>query len=374
MNPTTYSCQIVRTPQLERDRDRGEAHRAPDVAGDEDRAAPEAVDPGARRQAEQDERQELDRPEQRDLERGRIQQDDRHERDREQADLRPELADRLGRPELRTKSGWRRRLAGLGLTAGESTRVAAHVSASAARAARRSIDGVLDRVRPERLRGPAARRGRPAGRRRSRRSPGVHLLDRTSDASHNRSVFTHGRRARPGRARPSSGSSRPRSTRSTWTPTAASTRASAPSTSSRSCPLGDDDDGRLRRARPRRSASAIATRFDLPVYLYANAATPRRPGEAGRRPARPVRGPARPRSTQRGREPDFGPARLHPSAGAVAVGARPFLIAYNINLDSDGRRARQADRPARPRVGRRPAEGPGQRLLDRGAAAAPRSR
>ncbi len=38
---------------------------------------------------------------------------------------------------------------------------------------------------------------------------------------------------------------------------------------------------------------------------------------------------------QRGREPDFGPARLHPSAGAVAVGARPFLIAYNINLDSE---------------------------------------
>ena len=38
---------------------------------------------------------------------------------------------------------------------------------------------------------------------------------------------------------------------------------------------------------------------------------------------------------QNGREPDIGPARMHPSAGAVAVGARPFLIAYNINLDSD---------------------------------------
>ena len=40
------------------------------------------------------------------------------------------------------------------------------------------------------------------------------------------------------------------------------------------------------------------------------------------------------RSACAGREPDFGPARMHPSAGAVAVGARPFLIAYNINLDS----------------------------------------
>ena len=38
---------------------------------------------------------------------------------------------------------------------------------------------------------------------------------------------------------------------------------------------------------------------------------------------------------QNGRQPDFGPARMHPRFGAVAVGARPFLIAWNINLDSD---------------------------------------
>ncbi|MBI3745707.1 MAG: hypothetical protein HY264_04140, partial [Chloroflexi bacterium] len=37
---------------------------------------------------------------------------------------------------------------------------------------------------------------------------------------------------------------------------------------------------------------------------------------------------------QNGRGPDFGPARIHPRAGAVAVGARPFLIAWNINLES----------------------------------------
>jgi glutamate formiminotransferase len=30
--------------------------------------------------------------------------------------------------------------------------------------------------------------------------------------------------------------------------------------------------------------------------------------------------------------PDFGPPRLHPTAGAVAVGARFFLIAFNVNL------------------------------------------
>ncbi|NGZ03608.1 MAG: hypothetical protein CV090_11225, partial [Nitrospira sp. WS238] len=32
--------------------------------------------------------------------------------------------------------------------------------------------------------------------------------------------------------------------------------------------------------------------------------------------------------------PDFGPARLHQSAGAIAIGARPPLIAYNVNLHS----------------------------------------
>jgi glutamate formiminotransferase len=35
------------------------------------------------------------------------------------------------------------------------------------------------------------------------------------------------------------------------------------------------------------------------------------------------------------RRPDYGPARMHPRAGAVAVGARPFLIAFNVNLASD---------------------------------------
>jgi glutamate formiminotransferase len=35
------------------------------------------------------------------------------------------------------------------------------------------------------------------------------------------------------------------------------------------------------------------------------------------------------------RAPDFGPRRTHPRAGAVAVGARPFLIAWNINLTTD---------------------------------------
>jgi glutamate formiminotransferase len=77
----------------------------------------------------------------------------------------------------------------------------------------------------------------------------------------------------------------------------------------------------------------IATRFEIPVYLYARAAT--RPDREKLADVR--RGQyegLRAEIGQRGREPDFGPAHLHPSAGAIAVGARPFLIAYNINLDT----------------------------------------
>jgi glutamate formiminotransferase/formiminotetrahydrofolate cyclodeaminase len=35
------------------------------------------------------------------------------------------------------------------------------------------------------------------------------------------------------------------------------------------------------------------------------------------------------------RAPDIGEARVHESAGAVVVGARPFLVAYNVNLQTD---------------------------------------
>jgi glutamate formiminotransferase len=83
----------------------------------------------------------------------------------------------------------------------------------------------------------------------------------------------------------------------------------------------------------RRFGERIAERFDLPVYLYAQAA--RRGDRIKLADVR--RGQyegLKVEIAQNGREPDLGPARMHPSAGAVAVGARPFLIAWNINLDS----------------------------------------
>jgi glutamate formiminotransferase / 5-formyltetrahydrofolate cyclo-ligase len=78
----------------------------------------------------------------------------------------------------------------------------------------------------------------------------------------------------------------------------------------------------------------LAADHELPVYLY---------GEAATRPERRVLSDIRKPQFEglealiatSAYEPDFGPARRHPTAGATVVGARPFLIAYNINLESD---------------------------------------
>lgn len=90
----------------------------------------------------------------------------------------------------------------------------------------------------------------------------------------------------------------------------------------------------------RRVASTLARDLSLPVYLYEAAAfrTSRRALPALRRGefeglGAKLRDPAW--------LPDFGPARPHPSLGAAVVGARPFLIAWNIALDTrDDRVAR----------------------------------
>jgi glutamate formiminotransferase len=75
----------------------------------------------------------------------------------------------------------------------------------------------------------------------------------------------------------------------------------------------------------------LARRHDLPVYLYEEAASaPHRRDLAALRRGEFEGFPEKMRDPQW--QPDFGPARVHPSAGCVAVGAREFLIAFNINL------------------------------------------
>src|SRR5207237_10707798 len=54
--------------------------------------------------------------------------------------------------------------------------------------------------------------------------------------------------------------------------------------------------------------------------------------------------------------PDAGPRRLHPTGGAIVVGARPFLIAFNIELDTtDLKLAQQIAKETRESSGGLPA-------------------
>ncbi len=82
-----------------------------------------------------------------------------------------------------------------------------------------------------------------------------------------------------------------------------------------------------------RCADALAA-LDLPVLLYGEAAS--EPGRAALADHRRG-GLARLGDRMASGEwpPDRGPSRLHPTGGAVCVGARPFLVAFNLLLDTD---------------------------------------
>lgn len=87
-------------------------------------------------------------------------------------------------------------------------------------------------------------------------------------------------------------------------------------------------------AMARRVGRIIADRFSIPVYFYEAAAT----SSARRRLEDVRRGEFEGLSTRMADPawvPDAGPSRPHPSAGAMAIGARQPLIAYNVNLASD---------------------------------------
>ena len=75
-------------------------------------------------------------------------------------------------------------------------------------------------------------------------------------------------------------------------------------------------------------ADMLANTLELPVFLYGELA-------GGRTRAELRRGglPGLAERIESGEQlPDFGPRRLHPTAGAVLVGARPPLVAFNVEL------------------------------------------
>ena len=96
----------------------------------------------------------------------------------------------------------------------------------------------------------------------------------------------------------------------------------------------------------------VANELSIPVFYYEKAAL--RPDRVSLEDVR--RGALELLREQIGsvpeRAPDAGPLMVHETAGAIAVGARPFLIAFNVNLKTnDLKVARQIARNVRARTG-----------------------
>jgi glutamate formiminotransferase len=84
----------------------------------------------------------------------------------------------------------------------------------------------------------------------------------------------------------------------------------------------------------KRLGQRVGQELDIPVFLYERAALhpDHAPLEAVRRGG--LEGLAFRMESDPDWTPDFGPSHLHKSAGAVVIGARPPLIAFNVNLHS----------------------------------------
>ncbi len=88
-------------------------------------------------------------------------------------------------------------------------------------------------------------------------------------------------------------------------------------------------------------AAEVARRFEVPVFLYGEAATaPHRKLLSSIRKGE-FEGLAEKMQAPEWK-PDFGPDGPHPAMGASVFGARPFLIAYNLQLDTADVRIAQA--------------------------------
>ena len=165
-----------------------------------------------------------------------------------------------------------------------------------------------------------------------RESPGVRLLDRHVDASHHRCVLTFAGEAEAVGAAAFAACARAADLIDLTGHAGAHPRIGAadvvPFVPLDATPM--DACVRLAREAGRR----IGSELGIPVYLY---------GEAAVRPERRAL-PAVRRGGFEGlreaigrdpeRDPDFGPRRIHPSAGATAVGARRPLVAWNVDLES----------------------------------------
>jgi glutamate formiminotransferase/formiminotetrahydrofolate cyclodeaminase len=80
-------------------------------------------------------------------------------------------------------------------------------------------------------------------------------------------------------------------------------------------------------------AENVGKHLDIPIYMYESAATsPERQNLATVRAGEYEGLPEKLANSEW--KPDYGPAQFNPQAGATAIGARDFLIAYNVNLNT----------------------------------------
>ncbi len=162
--------------------------------------------------------------------------------------------------------------------------------------------------------------------------PGVRLLDVQADAAHNRSVFTFvappDASVEAALAAMRVATERIDLSRHTGEHPRMGATDVVPFVPVRDATMDDCV------ALARRLAQRAATELQIPIFLYAKAATrPERErlpdirkGEFEALRDRIGKDPAA--------DPDVGPRRIHPTAGATAIGARPFLVAFNIYLDT----------------------------------------
>ena len=157
--------------------------------------------------------------------------------------------------------------------------------------------------------------------------PGVKLLDVQSDAAHNRSVFTF---VAPPAVAVDAAFAAMR---------VATTRIDLTKHSGEHPRIGATDVVPFVPvtavtmeecvALARRLGERVGKELEIPVFLYARAAS---------RPERVLLPDLRRGEfegmRERTIEPDFGPTHVHRTAGATAIGARPFLVAYNVYLDT----------------------------------------
>ena len=162
--------------------------------------------------------------------------------------------------------------------------------------------------------------------------PGVHLLDQSSDSSHNRTVYTFAGEAGPLQE--------------------AVLQLFAAAVAAIDLRLHDGVHPRIGAvdvvpfvpihdatmeecvALAKSTAALLADRLGVPMFLYEEAAVSDERRNLAEIRRGGLNGIAH-RMQQAAWRPDFGPQEPHPTAGATAIGARSILIAYNVNLASN---------------------------------------